>query len=103
MKTLYYIVGLAGAIVGTDYALRKFNDGKGLFTSTEYMAEFVRQNGRNNPNSITKEDFLSFFKKLGKGFRTTWFKACNKNIKESFPSFEYEGKRYATKGGIQIG
>lgn len=102
MKKLYYIIALAGAVVATDYALRKFNDGKGLFTSTKYMAEFVRQNGLNYPDKVDPIDFYKFFKNLDRGYRTAWFKAAVRNTKENFPSFEYNGKRYNTKGGIEI-
>ena len=99
MKTIYYILGIAGLVVGTDYALRKFNHGKGLFTSTKYMAEFVRQNGLNNPSQVTSEDFYKFYKGLGKEYRENWFKAAYRNTKENFPTFEADGNRYYTKGG----
>lgn len=102
MKTIYYILGLAGVVVGTDLVLRKFNDGKGLFTSTKYMAEFVRQNGLNNPEKQTPEQFYKFYKSLGKEYRTNWFKAAYRNTKENFPTFTADGNRYNTKGGIII-
>ena len=102
MRKLYYIIGLAGAVVATDFALRKFNHGKGLFTSTKYMAEFVRQNGLNNPDINTPEQFYQFYKNLGREYRTNWFKAAYRNTKENFPTFEADGKRYNTKGGLLV-
>lgn len=102
MKKLYYIIGLAGAVVVADFALRKFNDGKGLFTSTKYMAEYVRQNGLNNPSAVDPIDFYNFYKKLGKEYRTNWFKAAVRNTKENFPTFAADGKRYYTKGGTEV-
>jgi hypothetical protein len=102
MKTIYYILGLAGIVVGTDYALRKYNYGKGLFTSTKYMAEFVRQNGLNVPSAQTPQAFYDFFSKLDKGFQSAWFKAAYRNTKENFPTFKYDGGQYNTKGGKKI-
>lgn len=103
MRKLYYIIALAGAVVATDYALRKFNYGKGLFTSTKYMAEFVRQNGLNDPNAQDPIKFYEFFKNLDKGYQNAWFKASVRNTKESFPTFAYAGGRYNTLGGKKIG
>lgn len=103
MKTIYYILGLAGAVVATDYAMRKFNYGKGLFTSTKFMAEFVRQNGLNNPSAQTPQGFYDFFKQLDRKFQIAWFKAAYRNTKENFPTFKYDGGQYNTKGGKKIG
>lgn len=102
MKKLYYIIGLAGAVLATDYALRKFNYGKGLFTSTKYMAEFVRQNGLNAPDQQDPIDFYNFFKNLDRKYQVAWFKAAVRNTKEPFPTFSYAGGRYNTKGGKKI-
>jgi hypothetical protein len=103
MRKLYYIVALAGAVVATDYALRKFNYGKGLFTSTKYMAEYVRQHGLNNPSAQDPIDFYNFFKNLDREYRVAWYKAAVRNTKQSFPSFSYNGGRYSTLGGKKIG
>jgi hypothetical protein len=67
------------------------------------MAEFVRQNGLNDPNAQDPIKFYEFFKNLDKGYQNAWFKASVRNTKESFPTFAYAGGRYNTLGGKKIG
>ena len=101
MKALKYIVGLTMVVVGTDLLMRKFNYGKGLFTTEKQMAKFVSNNGLNSP--IFDANFDNWYKtiwvNLGKEYRHKWFKAVYRNTKESFPTFAAAGKRFYTIGG----
>ena len=98
-----YLLGGLSLVVLANQITKNRNSGKGFLTSTRRMAIRVGTSSAALNNPYTKEnidDFIEFYKNLGKEYRTNWYKAVWETENGNDTPFFYVGnKKFKTKSG----